>query len=376
MKLLTAWAVRLVLICYSWLAPVFILSKRRRRNFRTKIQAKSFSLLPHYSVPYTKPESTFKHFINIDGFGYSGKTALLDCLREFESCSVIQHDVEIGLLNAYGGIYYLEMAFSHKALNIRDFMLKQFITFTECLYLRGGIYNDEFKRLTDEFVNALVMMKIQTPTGLEGNHCFKFLKQNIKDYPNLQTPFLFENTKPRYRYILKDLSVGEYRALVQQYIISFFKTIPSQDFFISDALIFDGTYNADKLKLFIGEYKNILVYRDPRDIYVQTYNEKIAYIPSQVDDFIALYKTRLDADLILQPTSTLVVRYEDLVYRYDQVLAIVIDFIGLDQKDHKHIKKYFDPMVSSQDIGLWKAFPDQDAMNKIYTEFSAFCYEA
>ena len=195
----------------------------------------------------------------------------------------------MGLFRRYGGIYYLEQAFKTKNINIRDLTLKTFITFTECLYLLGGMYTDEYKRLTDQFMEKLILAKQETNNGLEGSECFKFLKQKkVKDYPNLQTPFLFKNVKKRYVYYLKNISISEYRKIANEFILSFFKTIPSQDFLILDAIISDGSYDMQSKRNYVGEFKNIIVYRDPRDTYVQTYNDEVEYIPKDINDTLTL----------------------------------------------------------------------------------------
>ena len=362
------------LICLKALCLLFsffILSKRKRRSFRAKI----FSLMPSYSVPYTPPTSTYKYLVNLEGFGYSGKTALLDFLREFENCTVIYHDKEIGLLRRFGGLYYLEQAFRTKNLNIRDFMLKTFITFTECLYLRGGLYTDEYKRLTNLFVKNLLLSKQETTNGLEGNECFKFYKQNIKDYPNLQTPFLFENVKKRYVYYLKDISVSEYREIAKKYILSFLKTIPSQDFLILDAILSDGSYDMHQKNNYVGEFKNIIIYRDPRDTYAQIYNGKVENIPKEINDFINWYTYQVKGVLESKQDGCVAIRYEDLIFNYNKVTVDVLGFIGIEKTAHINPKKYFDPEVSAKYVGLWKSFANQEDMKKIYTALRKYCYD-
>ena len=102
-----------------------------------------------------------------------------------------------------------------------------------------GAYTDEYKRLTNQFIASLILCKQETTNGLEGNELFKFLKhKSVKDYPNLQIPFYLKMIKKDI-YYLKDISVSEYRKIAKQYILSFFKTISSQDFLILDAILSD-----------------------------------------------------------------------------------------------------------------------------------------
>ena len=369
---------------------VFILNKQNRCCFRRKIQEKMLALTPNHSIPYIPTQSTFNHLVCAQGFGHSGSGVLLDLFAEFEHVTVLgNHDEnggsalankksagEFDFVRRYGGVYFLENAFKTREFNQRDFLLKSFITLSEYFYLQGGVYTDEYMRLTRKFINDLVKFKITTPSGMEGNAAFKFKKWQYKDYPNLQTPFSYANIKDRYLYYLNDLSVEEYREIAKGYILSVLQTLESKEYLVLDQFCADGSPDMGIKEEYIGPFKKICVYRDPRDVYVTGCLLEEHWIPKKPHDFVAWYRYNLKGFVSTQKSSSMmVVRFEELVLQYSITVTKVLRFLGIDEDKHIHPKKYFNPEISKKNIGLWKSFANQDSIDLIYRELRDFCYD-
>jgi hypothetical protein len=368
----------------------FISDKPGRHCFRIKIKKKIHLLTPSHSVPCISPESTFKYLVCTQGFGHSGSGVLLDLFSEFKNITVLgSHDKnggsalankktagEFDFVRRYGGVYFLENAFKTREFNQRDFMLKSFITLSEYFYLQGGVYTDEYMRLTKKFISDLVKFKITTPSGLEGNAAFKFKEWQHKDYPNLQTPFSYANIKDRYLYYLKDLSVAEYREIAKGYILSVLKTIESKEYLVLDQFCGDGSTDMERKQAYAGPFKKICVYRDPRDVYATGYILEEHWIPKDPNDFIDWYRYAHEGFIRDHDSPDIVtVRFEDLVLQYSITVTKVLHFLDIDKDKHIHPKKYFNPEISKKNIGLWKSFPDQDSIDLIYRELRDFCYD-
>lgn len=354
------------------------------------VKRKTFNFSSPYTVPENTNQASYRKLVCIQGFGHSGSGVLLDLFAEFEHVTVLgNHDKnggsalankktvgELDFFRRYGGVYFLENAFKTREFNQRDFMLKSFITLSEYFYLRGGVYTDEYMRLTKKFINDLVKFKIKTPSGLEGNAAFKFKEWQYKDYPNLQTPFSYANVKDRYLYYLKDLSVEEYREIAKGYILSVLQTIESKEYLVLDQFCADGSPDMGIKEEYIGPFKKICVYRDPRDVYVTGCLLKQHWIPKKPYDFVAWYRYNLKGFLSTQKSSSMmVVRFEELVLQYRISITKVLDFLGVDKEKHINPQKYFKPEMSKNNIGLWKSFADQDSIDLIYRELRDFCYD-
>ena len=50
----------------------------------------------------------------------------------------------------------------------------------------------------------------------------------------------------------------------------------------------------------------------------------------------------------------LCVHFEDLVYKYDETIKRIEDFIGVSSEDHKEIRQHFDPSKSIHNTQLFK----------------------
>jgi len=124
---------------------------------------------------------------------------------------------------------------------------------------------------------------------------------------------------------------------------------------------------------FFGDFKIIIVYRDPRDMLVEQEKYKWLYRKQVSSNDICLYGESLE-DIVRFRTDTmrarmnhmddikskvpsdklLVLKFEDLVQDYDHIKPKIESFIGLDPSDHIEPKKYFDPAKSAKNIGVYK----------------------
>ena len=69
------------------------------------------------------------------------------------------------------------------------------------------------------------------------------------------------------------------------------------------------------------------------------------------------------------------VLFEDLILRYEDMVARIIDHLGEDPSVHVNRKKYFDPAVSIKNVGLWKNHPRRDEIDLIRRELREYCHE-
>ena len=336
-------------------------------------------------VPYKPPKKTYEILVCIEGFGHSGSGAILDLLSEFEETTVLGHhdksggsdlhftskNIEVDFLRRYGGVFDLSYAFLTKNQNIRDFKLKNFITYSEFLFKTGGVYNNEYMRLTNAFIEELIDFKIQTKTGMEGNLAFRSKKIFGKDYANLQSPFLYSKNKPRYLYYLKDISFDDYVKLASKYIKNILNTIESNKFLCIDQII-SNQNDTDALNTkYLGKYKQISVHRDPRDVYITGILNNEKWIPQDISTFIKWYKSRNNHST--HNPNKLSIQFENLVFNYDKSLTLIQNFLGL--KYHIYKKRYFKPNISKQNIHLWKKHENIKGIETIKKNLATHCYK-
>lgn len=114
---------------------------------------------------------------------------------------------------------------------------------------------------------------------------------------------------------------------------------------------------------YFSDIKAFVVDRDPRDLYLlirYVYKTKVA--PHDPELFCKWYKyarsTRKAENW--NPEKICFIQFEDLIYKYDETTKKIIDFAGLDEKDHVNPKTIFKPEVSIKNTRLWKKFPEYE----------------
>ncbi len=356
-----------------------------------KIIDKLKSMRKRYTVPYTVPKHTYKNLICSTGFGHSGSGAVLDYLTEFDNTTVLGYYnkdysgfrkkfnrsslSEVDFIRCAGGVFDLEYAFNRGNYFLDDFSVELFLSIAEYFYRDGGIYTDKFWDLTNEFINRIVDIKISTPRGFEGLY---FLLPRNKEgrYSNLNARIVNKYLKKKHIHYLKDITVEEYQKIAKDYIVSFLNTIESKDFLVLDQVISTSRPETERKLKYLGEFKLICSYRDPRDVYCDGIKSEQNWIPHIPDDFVKWYfKRGAPAYLKEEHPNKLMLRFEDFVLKYDKVSNEINEFAGLDGKNHIHKREYFNPEISKQNIGMYKNYSNQNEINYIYEKLNEYCYE-
>lgn len=342
---------------------------------------------------YIKPTQTYKTLICTQGYGHSGSGAVLAYLSEFSNTSVVgfqdagfskklndqtNSSFEIEFLRYPGGLFHLESFIESNNNFIKDYALKMFITLSEWYYYSGHVvYNDEYMRLTREFIDSLIDYKIPTPNGFEFSWFLAFKEDFVHNYSNFEKPLIRDTNKEHYLYVLKKMTKEEFIDKANKYITSFLSTIESKEFLVLDQMIQDCDNDLDKKIKYCGDLKNICVWRDPRDIYATGLMKKELWIPQNPKDFVKWFLDNRGFRECLQTPhpNKLVIRFEDLVINPHEVTAQVNKFLGLDVKNHINKQQFFTPELSKQNIGLWKKLPNKEDVTYIYNQLQEYCYE-
>jgi len=148
-------------------------------------------------------------------------------------------------------------------------------------------------------------------------------------------------------------------------------------------------YNPWRPIRYFRDAKSIVVDRDPRDIYVtsRTHSQGFNDNPSvyervsfayDVDFFIRRFTILRKKVNAAQdpPGRVLRIRFEELVMDYVKTLERIYDFLGEDESTHERKLQFFNPDISRKNVGLWKEYPNQHEIQKIYTILKDYCYDA
>ena len=243
-------------------------------------------------------------------------------------------------------------------------------------YQKGGIYNDKFWELTNEFIDEITDFKLPTQSAFEGLYYMGITRTRLQRFKNLESPLLANGNIIQYIYYLKKLSTTEYIKIENKYMKNFFNTINSKEYLIFDQIITDAKPEIDKKIEYLGDFKLICVYRDPRDIFTTGILKHADWIPNCPKNFVKWFKRRGVENYIKEDhPKKLVIRFEDFVLKYDETSKIVNEFLGLNEKNHINIKKYFKPEISGKNIGIYKNNDNLQDIKYIEDKLNEYCYK-
>ena len=346
------------------------------------------------AVAPAKPKeiiSAYKQIIACQGCYFSGSSTLSGFFKEFDNTTIIgaddffqkQHtDFQSEMVFfEHSGIFNFIDAFHSGSLLEKDFAIKRFISsIYRCFNQKGTAYwehNPSF--FTQEFFDNS-MFFLTSVLDLD-SYTISFMKN--KTYPIIyqsndtvfhNCSFLHHPGAGQYvLYHFKDINPDAFDEYARNYIRSLFRLQSSKEFYCFDQMLPGNLL--DKLNVFMDKpIKQIVVRRDPRDQFLSAFRCDGGIMPRSVNGYVNFYHNRLNGYLNASNPNRLVVRFEDLVLKYDETTKKIMDFIGLDESHHINPKAVFDPVISVSNIGAYKYFEDQDFMRQIEERLGEFCF--
>ena len=331
-------------------------------------------------LPHKEKPSLSSRIVCLTGFGHSGSGAVADLLSEYEEVQVVSHidpdgslrkasEEEFDLLCGAGGLFSIEEAFMTRNERVRDLAVKLFLRFVDSLYVYScGMFNDDFINLTRTFLDKIVVWK--TREGAAGGYAFS---PHLSILGTHGSRLVFGAAGTCW---LRDMTVKEYRAVAADYVkgvLSLFMEAQSGTLVLDQALT-DGSCDIEKYEDYLGEIRLIATYRDPRDVYATARTLTANWIPSDPEFFVKWYLNRLEPYVHARHPHLKLLRFEELVAKYDEVVAEIERFIGLPPATHTKMRTGFDPSRSIKNVGIHQRFADRMAIRRIESQLKEFCF--
>ena len=303
--------------------------------------------------------------VSVSGFGYTGSGAVKDYLHEYTNIKISK--AEFGFLCASDGLATLANHVMHPtnrtgvtyAISRYEQLTKRYES-TFCKTY--SVNKKQYRETVDEFINSITTVCWEDfyhlTTGFFSNiiinellskrvvpHIEFVLKKQIRLFPmkkvRLSGPSgcFYEAAKKHVSKLLDLMKLGN-----------------------SEYVVLDQAFSANNPQVcfpFFDNSKVIIVDRDPRDLYVFSH-EMLAgfghFMPiSNVIDFVNYYKCiRENQPYLLPDDNILLLRFEDLVYRYESTTERIRAFLGL--PENKNRFAFFNPDVSIGNTQVYKRF--------------------
>lgn len=317
-----------------------------------------------------------KRNIAVTGYYATGSSAVIDLLREYDEVKIVP---EIGRLYEHvvfytsGGLFDLCTLLTHaNTPQGSDMILNHFVQAMKRLNDNDmvwfgsykNLYGDKFQNIVDEFVNSIAKSRIA--------HTAEHVKYSrfslIKATAQLAAHILQGRKIAKYgRHYVYDKwpvyfampSEEELYNAAKKFTSSYFSMISKghDGYSIYDHLVWPQQVDVHA-KCFDDNFKVIILDRDPRDLYLlnkyyfcKIHNTK-PHLPDTPEAFIAEWKKTVVPQF--SNPNALAVHFEDLIYKYDETVARIEAFLGLDPSEHINIKGKFQPEKSIENTQVFR----------------------
>ena len=336
-----------------------------------------------------KPVIRDFRYVCIIGYGWSGSSACIDLLREFEGFKALEGEFRIAK-DPYG-LNDLENSLVHNWDFIRhDVAIRDFLNYCKMLSRKSNLFSKVGKNFSEKlnvdfmsesklYIDKLTDMMYFGDTSVH--------RYNISAYKNfimkIRSKIGRNNAKNMYfSRPSEDMFLEETRKYINKLFNQYAESNDANTIILDQAVSVTNILNNIR---YFDDMKIIIIDRDPRDIYSNLVKSNVL-IGADLYNQDSIYKYVKWHETIRKNIKTKVkgkefskvilkLNYEDLVYDYKQSVARIIDFLGGDIV-HKNKYSYFNPesVRAKNNAGLWKTYRSQSAMSQIGKELKEYCY--
>lgn len=331
-------------------------------------------------------EKSSRRVIAISGYGWSGSSAMVDLLKEFDGYEDM--GTEFRLIKDPYGIISLESSLvDNWDILTCDIAIKDFVWFARKLNkvsYKFSHFGMSYEKLIGKEFMKLTLDYVESLKTLEYKGDWFFFDMNLNRYQYFtkrvkrKLGFNFEKhtmclSKPEREVFIKK---------TKKYVNEIVNAISLKNNGVKNIILDQAIPLPKPLKAmnYFENVKMIIVDRDPRDIYIDLINRK-AFIGDDlsrggnVEKYIEWHRALHEPLEELNDPRILRVKFEDLVYKYEDTLKVITSFLGEENGNHVNKKKFFKPSISSENIGLYKKYKKQDEIIEIYNSLKEYTYK-
>ena len=321
------------------------------------------------------------------GFGATGSSIITDLLREFDGLQIFD-DYEFTYTYRADGLedleYHLVKHFSRGVSG--DAAIKRFLYAAKYIYtplLHKPTNAKTFMGITNKYIDSIVQttfMGMESIDVISGNVPRNIVALGMK---KIILPKTIEKWthKPSYVWPNRKMYVcvkpENFYEASKEYIRDIFRAMGAD---LNKPIVLDQPFegNAPEQSFpFYDDPMAIIVDRDPRDLYLETKYRHLAecrFLPREDIAKFCEYYVRMRTDRPIQDTDRILnLRFEDLMYHYDECIEKIIRFLNLGE--HKRRKQIFNPERSVNNTQLIRKYPQEEkAIKYIEKHLSQYLY--
>ena len=317
----------------------------------------------------------------------SGSSAVTDLIGEYEGVKSLT-DYEFRFIQDIDGLVDLEyhLVKNHHRHN-SGHALKRFMKL--CEFHAGTwfdkryekYFNDQFLKLTQEYVDALCEFKFEGKWFMDMYDRGKWFYywKSVEGKVRKRIPFVSNNKMAHEMTYCSHPTEDRFLALTRDYLKKLLKAANPDDAprLMVDQLLPSSGIN-QCLRYFEDDVKLLVVDRDPRDVYLsEKFIWKECVIPTDVKLFCQWYRYTHESnrDETPDPNHVIKLQFEDMIYNYNEQVDTLEQFLHLSKDDHKRPFQGMNPQRSVHNTQLWKVYDDQEAMKVIEQQLPEYLYD-
>ena len=320
------------------------------------------------------------------GYHATGSGVIDDLFREFDNVSHGWYEAETTLLQQSDGISDLEFHLVECPNRLTTGVaVERFIRYAKNnRIMLEKIFGKEWMALCYEYINSITKFQFQ------GYHDPQlYVRKPYLQYVHLWYRLLNKLRLQRYKQpVWYDYfpNATEYHACIEEseflektrdFIDKLVEKIPCKEnteFVLLDQLI-AGNYPYRYLR-YVRDLKVIVVDRDPRDLFIHHEIHGDHALPKRDPyQFCVHYRDIRKKKGEIDTSKVLYVTFEDMIYKYDEMIKMVMDFVGISPEHHVSPKTHFIPTKSINGTRLWERYPQySDSVKIIEKELPDYLY--
>ncbi len=325
------------------------------------------------------------NLISVSGYGWSGSSACIDILKEFEGFEALEGEFRIAK-DPYGLADLEESLVRNWDFIRHDVAIKDFLNYCKVLSRGTGLFRKVGKNFSNKLNIDFMLESEAYIANLADMSYFgdtSVYRYNIPAYSNFIMKLRSKLGKANGNYMhFARPNEDDFIKKTRSYINSLFKfyenCITTNTLILDQAIPPTNIINTSK---YFENIKIIIIDRDPRDIYVNLVKNNVLIGADlkncdSAKKYIKWHNT-LRNNKVCNDNSQKILRlnFEDLVGDYEQSIDKIIRFLGGDLI-HKNKYSFFNPNSkrSKSNVGLWKNHTNQLVMEKISKELKDYCY--
>ena len=319
-------------------------------------------------------------------FHGTGSGAVDDFLKEFDNCVSARSNIESRFLQDPDGVSDLEYNLVDNPNRLNSgYAIKRFKQFAKDYnHTYKIIFGEKWLEYSNKYADSLVTAKY--PGYWHGDLVllkpltrYIYLGRRVfnKCLPKKFRKPRYYNYFPNMDYYHSYLTREEFLEKTQDYVENLCGLInpENREFVILDQFV--ATSNIARYIPYVKDLKVIVVDRDPRDLYINQMRNGDHVLPRDPKVFAKVYRDqRRMIGTISEDLPVLQLKFEDMIYDYDNTTKKVIAFVGEDESHHINPRKVFIPEVSKKNTRMWLTYPEyKDAAEYLAEELKEFTYD-